>query len=80
MFQTEQARQVVAAEIRAEMARQRITAKELSSATGIATATLSRKLHAVTGLSLDDLFRIAEALDIPASRLVSGPATTKAAS
>ena len=71
MFQTELARQVIAGEVRAEMARQRKQAKELAVDIDMTPASLSRKLNGAYGFTVDELLRIAHALGIPASRLLA---------
>lgn len=59
----------VAAEVRAEMARQGITAAGLSEATGISRASLSRKLRSGS-LTLPEAIRVAEVLRVPLAELI----------
>jgi DNA-binding Xre family transcriptional regulator len=72
MFRTEQdgLRERVAGEIRAAMARKRISATTLSQQVAIPPATLSRKLNAKTGFTVDELLEIADALSVDASELL----------
>ena len=62
--------QTVAAEVRAEMARQRISARELSRRSGLAQATLARKVRGDAELGLDDLDAIACALGVDVVDLI----------
>lgn len=55
-------RELVAGEIRAVMARRRVTAAALSASVGIPPATLSRKLSGKSGITVDELLDISEAL------------------
>lgn len=61
----------VAAEIRAEMARQRITQRDLAASAGLTTAYLSRRLTGDVALSTEDIERLAGALGVPISELAS---------
>lgn len=72
MFHTEQAghKERIAGEIRAVMARKRITAAALSVEVGIPPATLSRKLSGKSSLTVDELLRLAEALGSDAADLL----------
>lgn len=58
-------REQVAAEVRAEMARQRKTGRELASLLSITQQSASRRLNASTDLSLDELDIIARWLAKP---------------
>jgi len=62
--------QTVAAEVRAEMARQRMSARELSRRSGLAQATLARKIRGDAELGLDDIDVIAEALGVDVVDLI----------
>ncbi|WP_100514281.1 helix-turn-helix domain-containing protein [Mycobacteroides abscessus] len=65
-------RNCVAAEVRAEMARQGIVLNKLAAAAGITNATLSRRLKARTpheSFTVDELDNIARALNIPVRNL-----------
>lgn len=71
MFQTEQDRRDrVAGEVRAVMARNRVTAAALSAEVGIPPATLSRKLTGKSGLTVDELLDISDALAVDAAVLL----------
>ncbi|WP_052534912.1 helix-turn-helix domain-containing protein [Mycobacteroides abscessus] len=60
----------VAANIRAEMGRQRVSVVELARRTGLSRPTVHRQVND-TGLTFDTLDRIARALDVdPAALLV----------
>lgn len=72
MFHTEQAREQVAAEIRAQMGRLKISAKDLAESTGVAPATLSRKLNAKAGFTVEELVKIARVLGVPAATFFGG--------
>lgn len=61
----------IAAEIRAEMGRQRVTTTALAHITGIARPNLSRKLAEKRPLSLHDVERIARALNVNLSDLAA---------
>jgi transcriptional regulator with XRE-family HTH domain len=58
------------AEIRAEMARQRIYNKDLAAKIGVTAPTMSRYLSGRIPLTLDDLERIAEALGVSLWRFI----------
>lgn len=60
----------IASEIRAEMARKKLTVAELADGAGISRASLSRKLHEHTELTLAELVRIAYILGTTASDLM----------
>ena len=61
----------IAAEIRAEAARQGIGTADLAEKTGLAYKTVSRKTNGRTGITVDELFKFADALDVPASTLIA---------
>ena len=80
MFDLERVRESTAAEIRAEMARKKITAASLSARTGMPAATLSRKLNGHVGFTLDELLKVTGAIDISAADILrSATAETGAA-
>lgn len=54
----------MAAEVRAEMARQRITPAQLADATDISRATLGRRLSGQYSFTVEELGSIAEYLDM----------------
>ena len=60
----------IAAEIRAEAARQGIGTADLAEKTGLAYKTVSRKTNGRTGITVDELFKFADALNVPASALI----------
>lgn len=71
MFPTEQNRRDrLAGEVRAVMARNRVTAAALSVEIGIPPATLSRKLSGKSGLTVDELLDISDALSVDAAVLL----------
>lgn len=57
--------QLVAGEIRAELARQRRSQAELAELLGVSKPWLSRRLSGETPLSVADVAVIAEALQVP---------------
>ena len=61
----------VAAEVRAEMARQRRTQTEVATAAGWKQPYLNRRLTGITALSVDDIESLALVLGVPLSQLVS---------
>lgn len=61
----------VAAELRAEIARQRRTQGDLAQALGWTQQYLSRRLTGATPLSLDDVEKLARILGIPLAELVA---------
>ena len=73
--------QVVASGIRAEMARQGKTQQQLASLAGMAQQTLSRriKIEDPIPFDTDEIERIASALGIPVSQLLTVPAPAGAA-
>ena len=60
----------IAAEIRAEAARQGIGTADLAEKTGLAYKTVSRKMNGHSGITVEDLFKFADALNVPASALI----------
>jgi DNA-binding Xre family transcriptional regulator len=76
MFRTDLAgrRERIAGELRAHMARQRITATVLSEAVGIPQATLSRKLNGKSGFTLDELFAIGDQLGVDVTEVLAAAA------
>ena len=58
----------IAAEIRAEMARQRVTQTEMGAWLGISQSVLSRNLNG-RSLSIDFVVECARVLDVPISKL-----------
>lgn len=65
----------VAGEVRAHIARQRITGVELAKRMGASQRYVSRRLKGDTPIDVDDLVRIADALDVPVTDLL--PSTVR---
>lgn len=61
---------MVVAEIRAEMARQRITGTELNERLGWLRERLRRRLAGEVSLRIDELDAIARALNVPVSKFL----------
>lgn len=72
--------QRVAAEIRAELARQQMSQRRLAELLGIDPALVSRRVSTGVGRSwtLDELERIAEILGVSVERLILRPAVPSA--
>jgi len=64
----------VAAEIRAEMARQRVTGAELARRLGVSGPWVNYRLNGKQPFDTDDLERVAEALDRPVTHFLPGRA------
>lgn len=62
--------EALAAELRAEMARQNITQRELAAKVELNLRTLQRYLHGQTAIRYADLIRVADALGVQVSTLV----------
>lgn len=63
--------EAVAVEVRAEMARQRMTQQELADKLGHSKTYVYRRLNGLTPLSMVDLVSIAHALDVAVTKLVA---------
>ena len=63
---------LVAAEVRAEMARQQITQMTLSAGIGMSQQSLSERLRGKTPFTTDDLERVAGALGVHPAVLLGG--------
>lgn len=61
----------LASEIRAEAARKRLGTADLADRTGLAYKTVSRKTNGHGGITVEELFKFAAALDVPASTLIA---------
>ena len=61
-----------AGEIRATLARRRMTARDLAERMGVKRMWVQYRLAETTPLQLDDLDRIAAALDVPVTDLIPG--------
>ena len=60
----------VAANIRAEMARQRLSQSAVAGAVGMSPAAMSQRLTGKTPIDVNELVRLAAVLDIPAESLL----------
>lgn len=69
----------VAAEVRAEVARQQLTHKQLADQLGISQPQMTKRLNGVLAMDTTELDRIAEILGVPVSRFLIAPATAAAA-
>lgn len=69
----------VVSEIRAEMARQRLTVADLAERCALSVPQLNRRLTGTVELALADLFAIADGLGLTASALMARAESTKAA-
>jgi transcriptional regulator with XRE-family HTH domain len=54
-------------QIRAEMARQELTAGQLAARLGVSDMWVSRRLRGLTPIAVDELEQIANALNLPVS-------------
>ena len=68
---TKSTTQRVAANLRAEMARQRMTQEALAAAAGLSQQAVSRRLLGHGSLTVDDVERFADILGITTDRLLS---------
>lgn len=64
--------QIVSGNVRAEMARRRVTQKELSEALGLAQTQISKRLNGRSEWRVNDLPPIAEALGVSIDVLIYG--------
>lgn len=69
-------REAVAAEVRAEIARQNLTITDVADRAGLARSTLHRKLRGGGAFNVDEIRWIADALDVSLTQLM--PALDKA--
>ena len=58
-------------EVRAEMARQGIPQQDLASLSGIPQSTLSKRLRGHSGITLDELLAICDALHVSLAALAA---------
>lgn len=65
-----QPRDRVAANVRAEMARNKISQVKLAETLSVSQAAISRRLSGRVAFDIDELVRIAEAFNIPLAELV----------
>ncbi len=75
----QRARQAVAQELRATIARRQVTLTVVSRDAGIPRSTLHRKLHGQGDLTVSELVRLAIALEVPATDLVQAAVTAAGA-
>ncbi|PRI10956.1 helix-turn-helix domain-containing protein [Leucobacter massiliensis] len=61
--------EAVAQELRAELARQRRSAKSLAESAGLNRSTLHKTLNAQRAIDVDDLFHLADLLDVSPSEM-----------
>jgi transcriptional regulator with XRE-family HTH domain len=66
-------RQATAAELRAEMARQRKTGVELAALLECSQQSASRRMNGDVDMSLDEIAKIADWLGVPFAQLVAAP-------
>lgn len=64
----------IAAEVRAELARQNISRRDLARRMGVSTDYAARRIAGRTPISADDLRTIAYLLEVPISRFYQSPA------
>lgn len=67
----EDAGQLVVGEIRAELARQRVSQSELAARLGVSRAYVTRRLSDHTPLSITDLANIADLLGVPVANFTA---------
>lgn len=72
---TGRVREMVAEEVRVLLARRRLSASELARQIGVTQPYISRRLTGDTPFDVDDLERIADALDVPISDLMPAKVT-----
>jgi transcriptional regulator with XRE-family HTH domain len=70
--QTDTFRELVAAEIRAHLARRRISNRRLAAMLGATPAWVDRRLNGTTAVDTDDLEKIAQALGMTPMDLLAG--------
>ena len=66
----------VAANIRAELARQKKTQSHLIEVWGITQGSVSKRLSGATPLDVNEVQKVADWLGIPLSRLITGEAAS----
>lgn len=64
----------VADNIRAEMARKRVTQQTVAEHLGVSQPAVAARMSGKTPLDVNELFAIADLLDVPASQLLDGAA------
>lgn len=68
--------QTVTSEIRAEMARQGVTQREIAEVLGISQSQVSLRLLGQIAFNVPELERIAARLHVPVTQLLQSPART----
>lgn len=71
-------RAIVAAEVRAELARARVPAASLAAVLGIAQPNVSRRLNGHIAFTVDEIAAVAAALRVPPAAFLPDPATVPA--
>lgn len=71
--------QRVAAEVRAEVARQNVTQEHLARVLGVAQPNISRRLTGKQPFDTDELDKLAVAFGVPVDRFLTVPASAGAA-
>lgn len=66
----------VAAEVRAEMARRRMTQRQLAEIMGISQPQVMQRLTGKLGFRLAELEHLAKALDVPVARFLPADVTS----
>lgn len=61
----------VSAEVRAEMAKRRVSVNALAEEVGIPVSTLRRSVNGQRSFTLDELFAVLQALKTPVSELIA---------
>jgi transcriptional regulator with XRE-family HTH domain len=67
----------VAEEIRVQLARRNITATELARRAGMTQRSISRRITGEKAIDMDDLEKIAKALDVPITALLPTPTAAR---
>jgi transcriptional regulator with XRE-family HTH domain len=65
---------ITGANVRAEMARRKISQEAVAQTLGLSQASVSARLRGVTPFRVDELLRIADLLDVPLELLLVGAA------
>lgn len=68
----------VSAEVRAEVARQQLTHRELGERLGLSQPQVTKRLNGVISMDTAELDRIAIALGVPVDRFLAAPGATAA--
>ena len=65
---------ITGANVRAEMARRKISQEAVAQTLGLSQASVSARLRGVTPFRVDELLRIADLLGVPLDLLLAGAA------